>query len=415
MGSSVADMRFAAYIRCVSSVTTHYHHGSHRNLLWSADGSSSAPSKVDAIIVPTARHPVYLAEAANLAQTLGSSLVTLHSRQWTSAAKTAQRLPRSVDLIAIDVPDPADLRLPDWHTSRLLAGTVFGRRTDLSAKRNLSLMLSHLLGWSRVLFLDDDITQLNPDHVRRASGALDTHNAAGLYIAGFPDHSVVCHAYLQAGGSQQSFISGKALAVQVNRSTSFFPDIYNDDWFFLLDDGDKGLQSVAVAGEVRQYPYDPFRFPERARDQELGDVLSEGIYWLLDDGGSIADADRAHWSRFLSMRRLFIGQLLQMVEKDNTIERTDKARRIAALKIARGSLSLITPELCENYLRAWAADRQVWYRHLQKLPTQHIHQLPVDELRPYALATLSRPRAPRLKWQLGPRGNPHRPHAAHSA
>jgi len=25
----------------------------------------------------------------------------------------------------------------------------------------------------------------------------------------------------------------------VQRSTSFFPEIYNDDWFFLLD-GDKG-------------------------------------------------------------------------------------------------------------------------------------------------------------------------------
>jgi hypothetical protein len=399
----------------VIGTATSNHHGSHRNLLWPADGSGSAHQKVDAIIVPTARRPAYLAEAADLAQALGCSLVTLHSRQWTSAAKTAQRLPRSVDLIAIDVPDPAHLRLPDWQTSRLLAGTVFARRTGLSARRNLGLMLSHLLGWSRVLFLDDDITQLNPDHVRRASGALDTHNAAGLYIAGFPNHSVVGHAYLQAGGSQQSFISAKALAVEVTRSNSFFPNIYNDDWFFLLDDSNKGLQPVAVAGEVRQYPYDPFRSPERARDQELGDVLSEGVYWLLDDGGSIAGAERAYWSRFLSKRRRFIKQVLQMVEQDNTIEPADKARRVAALKVSLGSLSLITPELCESYLRAWAADRQGWHRHLQKLPTRHIQQLPADELRLHALATLSHPRAPQLKWQLGPRGSPHRTHVAHSA
>jgi len=130
------------------------------------------------------------------------------------------------------VPEPARLRLPCWETSRLLAGTVFARRTDLSVKRNLALMLNHMLGWSRILFLDDDITELNADDVRTASGLLDTHNAVGLQIGGFPDHSVVCHAYWQAGGKQQSFVGGGALAVEVKRSNSFFPDIYNDDWFF---------------------------------------------------------------------------------------------------------------------------------------------------------------------------------------
>ena len=158
----------------------------------------------------------------------------------------------------------------------MLAGTVFARRTDLSAKRNLALLLSHMAGWSRILFLDDDITSLNPDDVRKASSLLDTHNAVGLRVCGFPDHSVVCHAYREAGGEQQSFIGGGALVIEVKRSNSFFPDVYNDDWFFLLD-GRKSLQPVAVTGQVIQYPYDPFRNPDRARAEELGDVLAEGI------------------------------------------------------------------------------------------------------------------------------------------
>ena len=106
-----------------------------------------------------------------------------------------------------------------------------------------------------------------------------------MQIGGFPDHSVVCHAYRQAGGEQQSFIGGGALAVEVKRSKSFFPDIYNDDWFFLLD-GSKWLQPIAVRGQVIQQPYDPFRTPDRARAEELGDVLAEGIYWLLDQDRS---------------------------------------------------------------------------------------------------------------------------------
>ncbi len=378
------------------STGTPDHHGSHRKLLWAPDDSSVPRRNVDAVIVPTARPPGYLAEAAALAGALQCTLVTLHSRQWTSAAEAAQRLPRSVDLIAIDVPAATHLRLPHWATSRLLAGTVFERRADLSLKRNLGLMLSRRLGWSRVLFLDDDITQLRPDDVQRASGLLDTHNAVGLHVGGFPDHSVVCHAYREAGGGQVAFIGGGALAVHVERSISFFPDIYNDDWFFLLD-GDKGIQPVAVTGEVRQYPYDPFRNPDRARAEELGDVLAEGIYWLLDQDRSIVDADPAHWARFLGKRRQFILRVLKMVADDPAIEPADKRRRTAALKGSLGRLARISPELCESYLRAWQADRQQWHKFFQRLP--------VGEQRPQALAALSRPGS-RLSWRIGASGTP---------
>ena len=184
----------------VQSTETPDHHGSHTDLLWAADDAGRRQG-IDAIIVPTARRPAYLDEAAKLARALGCTLLTLHSKQWTSAAKAAQRLPQDIDLLAVDIGDPAQLRLPFWETSRLLAGTVFERRTDTSAKRNVALLLSRMLGWSRVLFLDDDITELNPDDVRRASGLLDTYNAVGLHVGGMLDHSVVCHAYRQAAAA----------------------------------------------------------------------------------------------------------------------------------------------------------------------------------------------------------------------
>jgi hypothetical protein len=282
----------------VNGKDTPYHHGSHQSLLWSsADFSLANDRGLDAIIVPTIRPSAYLTEAAALARALGCTLVTLHSGKWTAATEAAQRI-TDVDLIAIDVPEPARLRLPSWETSELLNRTVFTRKSDVSAKRNLALVLCHMLGWSRILFLDDDITGLNPDDIRKASGLLDTHSAVGLHIGGFPDHSVVCHAYLQAGGRQQSFVGGGALAVELDRSRSFFPDIYNEDWFFLLD-GTKWLQKIAVTGEVIQYPYDPFRTADRARAEELGEVLAEGIYWLLDDDRSVVEADQNHWDRFL--------------------------------------------------------------------------------------------------------------------
>ena len=76
---------------------------------------------VDAIIVPTVRHPANLQDAAKLAIALDCPLVTLHSGKWTSAAVAAHRLPGEADLITIDVRDRASLRLPEFATSHILA------------------------------------------------------------------------------------------------------------------------------------------------------------------------------------------------------------------------------------------------------------------------------------------------------
>jgi hypothetical protein len=154
--------------------------------------------------------------------------------------------------------------------------------------------------------------------------------------------------------------------VHAQRNTSFFPDIYNDDWFFLLD-GKRGLQPVAAAGQVTQEPYDPFRTPDRARAEELGDVLAEGLYWLLDQGGSVADADREHWEAFLANRKQFIERVISMM-MSSEIEIAEKKRREFALKGSLDSLSLITPRLCQMYLQAWTDDRERWQEHLDRVP-----------------------------------------------
>ena len=364
------------------------HHESHRNLLWTADDPPRW-GKVDAIIVPTTRPVVYLQEAANAAFYLGCPLVTLHSRKWTSAHAANAYLSESIDLIAIDIPEPADLRLPALATSQLLAGTVFEQRSDLSTKRNLGLVLSHMLGWKRVVFLDDDIRVPDPGDLSKAVSLLDTHAAVGLGIGGFPDNSMVCHAFRAGGGDQETFIGGGALAVEVERNRSFFPNVYNEDWFYMLD-ADKGLQSVATVGQVLQYPYDPYR-PERARMEEFGDVLAEGSYWLLDQGKFVSDGDFAHWRDFLVKRKKFIERVLAMVERSASIEPSERARMAEALRAALGRLALITPQLCVAYLQAWVADQERWQRYIQGVPRR-------PQQRERALRSLARRGGTPLNW-----------------
>jgi hypothetical protein len=380
-----------AGIPTAASAQTDHHQGSHRALLWKPGTEDARRLKIDAIIMPTVRHPANFSDAAELAIALYCPLVTVHSGKWTSAAVAARRLPRQADLIAIDVPALARLRLPDFNTAHVLASTRFHRPTDTSLKRNIGLMLCHLLGWKHVVFLDDDIEIPEPADLELAAGLLDHHNIVGLFVEGYPDNSVVCHAYRMAGGPQRSFIGGGAIVVEAQRTCSFFPDIYNDDWFYMLNA--EGLQPVAAAtGRVIQRAYDPFHNPNRARAEELGDVLAEGVFWLLDQGKTIQDADLRHWRDFLKRRRTFINHVLSMVEKAD-IEPAEKRSMVEALKAARGRLTLITPGLCRDYLTALALDRELWRKHVESLQPQSSRRA--------ALRQLTRPDQAPLTCYLG--------------
>jgi hypothetical protein len=328
----------------------------------------------------------------------GCVLVTLHSGKLTSAKKAVQRLRDDIDLLAIDVWQPDSLRVPRWETSELLAGTPFERRADVSLKRNVGILLSKMAGWSRVLFLDDDITgragaSISVAEISRAVDRLGAHNAVGLEVGGFPDNSVVCHAFRDAKGDQQTFVGAGALALAVGRTASFFPDVYNDDWFSLLN-GDNRLQPIDIAGKVEQLPFDPFRTPARARSEELGEVLAEGIYWLLDQRRSVADADADHWSTYLEGRRQFIDSVLQMT-RSYGFSTSERRRRVAALEGSLSQLRLITPALCGKYLEAWESDRRRWRDFIEGIGGR-LHWTA-------AAAHLTRPGGRQLTWHVRPR------------
>lgn len=338
------------------------HHGSHRQLL-SEPTHLPAESTVDAIIVPTARPSVYLQAAIDLARNLDCTLVALCSKRATASGTEQRARGAGIELAAIDMERlPAGV-LPNFATTDLLANTPFEMRSDLSRKRNLGLLLSRMAGWQRVVFLDDDITVPMPTDIVEAVSYLGEYAGVGLRNEGFPDNSVVCHAYREAGGLQETFVGGGALAVGADSMTSFFPNIYNEDWLFLLDE--VGLRPTAVKGRVIQAPYDPFADDRRARAQELGDTLAEGVYSLLDHGGRVQEAGLRFWRKFLRSRRQLINQVIAMVELSDKDVAT-RRRMITALKAARGRSELISPNLCVDFIKAWQLDRAVWRKHVEE-------------------------------------------------
>ncbi|MGW4945833.1 hypothetical protein ACWEOZ_30110 [Actinoplanes sp. NPDC004185] len=344
------------------------HHASHRNLIQpSAPGVRRAP--VDAIIVPSARAAGMLSEAGRLAVELDCTLLVLSSKH-SEAEKVFRYLTgRGVDrVIAVDFPAAGVPRLPGLETSTVLGGSRLQRRTDTSAKRNLGLVLARVLGWKNVVFLDDDITVPEAADLERAAGALPGRDGVGLHIGGFPDNSVVCHANRVTGAPQSTFIGGGALVVPADRMDSFFPEIYNEDWFFLL--GDTMLRPVGQIGTALQKPYDPFADPDRARREEFGDVLAEGLFALFDDGLKIGDAGPGYWSGYLTTRL----ELIMSIQERLDPSELQGKQILESLTAARGRLQFIKADQCTEYLAAWQRDRVRWrgfmngMRPIRRLP-----------------------------------------------
>ena len=106
------------------------------------------------------------------------------------------------------------------------------------------------------------------------------------------------------------FVSGSALLVDTSRIESFFPDVYNEDWFFLFDA--VRLGQVCSSGVVSQEKYDPFADSGRAVREEFGDVLAEGLMSLLHyAGGSGRALTEKYWDAVLDQRRAMLGSIAE--------------------------------------------------------------------------------------------------------
>jgi hypothetical protein len=344
-------------------IPSSHHHGSHLDLLSSIEGTTSPTAAIDAIIVPAAARPIRLTHAIRLASHLNCALIALASG-YASGRQIARYTQSSdVKLIAIDIDRLPARIMPDFHTADLLAGTLFEFRDDTNLKRNLGLLISHLLGWRRVVLLDEQVTIPKPSDLQEAAGLLDSYSTVGLRPAGYPNDSAVDHANLLTGGRHNPFMDD-TLVVRTDTAMSFFPAIYRSHWFFLLDG--VHLRPTAITGEALRQPYDPLRDDRKARQEEFGSTLTEGLFSLLDNHERISSADEIFWDGFIQTRGAFIDDIIRRIETADLDESTRRTT-ITAMKGARGRNRLITPRLCVDYLRAWQRDLILWHEHLQRM------------------------------------------------
>jgi hypothetical protein len=242
---------------------------------------------------------------------------------------------------------------------------------DLSTKRNVGLMLARVLGWHRLMFLDDDIYDVFREDVDALAAGLSDHSVSVLIPEEFPDNSVACHANRLGGGEQGKFASAGGMGVRCDRSDlAFFPNIYNEDWFFFFDEA--ASHRIIQVGESKQRRYDPYADRERATKEEFGDLLAEGLYARLDHEQGLNGIDPGYWAAFIEKRRGFHERVAEsLIRHPERHHDTDKAREVRAAEVsigaAREQLELIRPELCDKFIKLWQTDLVEWRRFLKEL------------------------------------------------
>ncbi len=351
-------------------------------------------TSLDAIIVPASRPAVNLDHAVTLARAVNCQLVVLCSLSAQAVeVNELLALRNFTKAVTVDLPEGYTLPKLDFGTSKPsslgLPGSSVSPNGDLSTKRNTGLLLARMVGWERVFFLDDDIRDLDASDLREVATMLGPYTAVGMRAVDFPDNSVVCHGHRITGGYQDVFISGSVLAVHCAETVAFFPEIYNEDWFFFYHAAE-ARQLGRHGRDATQLCYDPFANPQRAAGQEFGDVMAEGLYGLLHDRIGADHATSDYWCSFLDSRMRFLEAVLARSER---VEPYLRKRITSSIETAMVWSRQIKPSMCEHYITLWKQDLGTWKQRLKDIPTRLSVKAALRELdlmpsgrSPYALA-----------------------------
>jgi TIR domain len=188
----------------------------------------SSRARFDAILIPTCRPVTRLRSCIGLARRTQTPLIVACSRAASQSEVIGMAGSANVEAFAFDLPpgNPLGIGFTTSADKELSAASP-GWHSDLSMKRNLGLVLARLLGWTRLMFLDDDIYGVRQHDVAALAAALDDHAVSALIPKQFPDNSVVTHANRLIGERQDVFASGSGMGVRCDRDDlAFFPDIY---------------------------------------------------------------------------------------------------------------------------------------------------------------------------------------------
>jgi hypothetical protein len=324
---------------------------------------------VDAIVVPTIRSADHLYSALQLAAQARCHLIAVYTDAPPAGLSAVLAGLPPVQVTLLTVRTGTKDRLLDLGAS-LPQTLIAPQALDISRKRNLGLLIGHVCGWQRMLFLDDDIRKLSVAKLSSAAALLDHYPVVGLQVRKFPDASVVGHARRLTNRRQEPFVSGGSLLVDPQRLNGYFAPVYHEDWLCVINHLREG--TVAIGGSVGQLPYLPFANQERARFEEFGDILMSGLLWLVHERRRNDAADEARhmtdteywreatnprfWQQILNERTALIQDIVSRL----TAQNSHNPSVLSSLAVAQRRLGEIRPNEFVSFTEEWLTSLAVW-------------------------------------------------------
>lgn len=242
-------------------------------------------------------------------------------------------------------PSVADIQSP-LLSHRFAFDSIRHQKWDLHCKRNAALAHARINGSKRILFIDDDIRSLSIDLLKRLESALDHVAIAGCTSTiGELDNSVVSHACRALGYEQSVFLSGGCLAVDLEKVSSIFAPIFNEDWIFIFES--LLTADVGMVGEVEQLVSRHDDVAEEAVFQEYGEIIAEGLMAALPGSADLI-YEHGYWRSYLESRRRLLAAMVDGLSQPEH-ESAHEMRR--ALVKAFDVLNDTLPNDCVNYLQ----------------------------------------------------------------
>jgi hypothetical protein len=133
---------------------------------------------------------------------------------------------------------------------------------------------------------------------------------------------------------------------------------------------------AALHSEAVQLLYDPFSDPERARQEQFGELIAGGIYWLLHhENKGPEHANEAFWEEHKERRLKLVSDLTNLCQHFLSYQNL-----VPALLAIHHRLEEISPPLLALYVTSWLKDLQSWAVKLRELPSCADLETALEEL-----------------------------------
>ncbi len=318
--------------------------------------TATAGPIIDAIVVPTIRSAEQLAPAVQLAAQMRCQLIALYTSGFPDGLSAVLATLQPGQATALALASEARHALLDLAAG-MPQSPVSPCALDISKKRNLGLLIGRACGWTRMLFLDDDIRRLSAAKLSSAAALLNQYPVVGLQVTGFPDASVVGHARRLAESVRKPFISGGAMLVNPQRTRGFFPPIYHEDWLCVMDH--LRLGEVVITGKVRQLAYQPFTTTTRAQLEEFGDILASGLLWLVHANRNSSTDEHSYW-REATNQQFWRDILDQRAKLLDDLSESLELLPLESIQAARRRCGELSPDEFVSFMTKWLGSLATW-------------------------------------------------------